>query len=463
MPRRHVVLISLLILVIAVMLAAIWVLLVERGEPPEVVLPRGPTGEAAAPEEPPELVLEPASFRELPGWEEDDLSEALPALLASCRGFARRAPDEPVGPAGVAGTAGDWRAACHEAARLRGAAPSAVRDFFETSFRPWAVTDRGDPRGLFTGYYEPSLRGSRRRHGPFQTPLHGRPADLVEVDLGAFRDDLAGRRIAGRVRGGKLEPYADRSDIEGGALAGRGLEIVWVDDPVDAFFLQIQGSGRVTLEDGTVLRVGYAAQNGHPYTAIGRELVERGEMALEEVSMQSIRRWLEEHPEEAAEVMGANASYVFFRKLSGPGPLGSLGVALTPERSLAVDPRFLPMGAPLWLAAAMPDLQAMEAMAAAEASGVGGAAEVEEEPTEEAPAVPERPLRRLVVAQDTGGAIRGPVRGDVFWGPGDRAAEIAGLMKHAGRLWLLLPRGVEPGVMDEGAVAGATAGESVAR
>lgn len=457
MPRRHVVLISLLILVIAVLLAAIWVLLAERGEAPEVVLPRGPTEEEAPLEEPPELVLEPASFAELPGWEEDDLPEAMPALLASCRVFTGRPADAPVGPDGVAGTAGDWRSVCDEAARLRGAAPATVRDFFESSFRPWAVTDRGDPGGLFTGYYEPSLRGSRRRHGAYQTPLHARPSDLVEVDLGEFRDDLAGRRIAGRVRGGQLQPYEDREAIEEGALSGRGLEIVWVDDPVDAFFLQIQGSGRIEMEDGSVLRVGYAGQNGHPYTAIGRELVERGAMPLEEVSMQSIRRWLEEHPDEAGEVMGVNASYVFFRKLTGPGPVGSLGVALTPERSLAVDPRFLPMGAPLWLAAMMPDVSAMEAMPGTQEAEAGS----EPVPEAGAPEVPEKLLRRLVVAQDTGGAIRGVVRGDVFWGPGDEAAEIAGLMKHAGRLWLLLPRGVEVGEAARGGEDGKDEGGAV--
>lgn len=438
MPRRHTAVITALILVIAVLLAVIWVLLVERAEPPEPVLPRGPADEVAE-EEPPEQVLEPATFADLPGWEEDDVGEALPALLASCRVFARRAPDRPVGPEGLAGTVADWRGPCDAAARIRGASPATVRDFFESSFRPWAATDRGDPEGLFTGYYEPTLRGSRRRHGPYQTPLHARPADLVEVDLGAFREDLAGRRIGGRVKGGRLEPFADRSAIEEGALAGRGLELVWVDDPVDAFFLQIQGSGRVEMEDGTVLRVGYAAQSGHVYTAIGRELVDRGEMTLEEVSMQSIRAWLAENPEEAGEVMATNASYVFFRKLEGPGPLGSLGVALTPERSLAVDPRFLPMGAPMWLAASMPDPE----------GAAGQAAE----------GVPEGRLERLMVAQDTGGAIRGPVRGDVFWGPGDRAAEIAGLMKHAGRLWVLLPRGVEPG--EGAAAASASAGAGV--
>jgi membrane-bound lytic murein transglycosylase A len=420
-PRRLAVLLSFLVLVVAVLAIALWVLLQEPEPGPE------PPGIEAPPEPPPapELALVAAAFDDLPGWAEDDLAEALPALLASCGVLARRALGDPVGPDGLAGSAGDWREPCAAVTRLgaggAGAGAAALRALLEERFRPWSATDRGDPEGLFTGYYEPSLRGSRRRYGRYQTPLHTRPGELVEVDLGEFRDDLAGRRIAGRVEAGRLRPFADRSAIERGALSGRGLELVWVDDPVDAFFLQIQGSGRIELEDGSVVRLGYAAQNGHPYVAIGRELVDRGDLALEEVSMQSIRAWLEAHPGEAREVMAVNASYVFFRVLEGPGPLGSLGVPLTPGRSLAVDAGFLPLGAPLWLDARAPHAPA----GAAEPAG-------------------DRPLRRLVVAQDTGGAIRGPVRGDVFWGPGERAEVLAGYMKHPGRLWLLLPRGVDP-------------------
>lgn len=435
LPRWYAALLALLLVVIAVLGAAVGWLLQERRE---AVPPERPAEEAPEVEEPPpELVLEPAAFEDLPGWAEDDAAEVIPALLESCRVFTRRAPDHPVGPDGVGGTAGDWRAPCREAARLAGAGAAAVRAFFQTRFRPWAVSDRGDPVGLFTGYYEPSLRGSHRRHGPYRTPLYRTPRDLVSVDLGEFREDLAGRRIAGRVRGGRLRPYLERSEIASGALAGRDLEIVWVDDPVDAFFLHIQGSGRVVMEDGSVLRLGYSAQNGHPYTAIGRELVARGELALEGVSMQSIRRWLADHPEKAPEVMAANASFVFFRTLEGPGPLGSLGVPLTPGRSLAVDRTFLPLGAAFWLAGWMPD-----------PASPGGAdlRSGAEDPGPGPPPVADgrRPLRRLLVAQDTGGAIRGPVRGDLFWGPGDRAAAIAGRMKHEGRLWLLLPRTVVP-------------------
>jgi membrane-bound lytic murein transglycosylase A len=291
------------------------------------------------------------------------------------------------------------------------------------------VTNRGEVEGLFTGYYEPTLQGSRRRGGRFQVPLYKTPNDMVAVDLGAFRDDLEGRKITGRIAGDRFLPYHDREAIDRGALAGRNLELVWVDSAVDAFFLEIQGSGRVEMDDGSSLRLGYAGQNGHPYYAIGRELVQRGHMEVEEVSMQSIRGYLEEHPDEGAEIMRTNPSYVFFRQLTGPGPLGSLGVALTPGRSLAIDQSILPLGAPMWLAAEAP------APTPREMSEAGDSARAIQETQR---------LERLIVGQDTGGAIEGPVRGDVFWGPGDEAADVAGRMKHAGRLWVFLPKGFEP-------------------
>jgi len=374
----------------------------------------GPTVETPPPDR---MDLAPAGFDNLPGWDDDPVAAALPALLASCAALELRPGERPMGGAGVAGSTADWHDVCRAAADLPRGDDAAARAFFEQRFLPWAVSNRGDEAGLFTGYYEPTLHGSRRRHGRFQVPLYARPPELVSVDLGQFRDDLAGRRIAGRVLDGRLVPLPDRAEIDDGALAGRGLEVVWVDDPVDAFFLHIQGSGRVELDDGGALRLGYDGQNGHPYRAIGRELVERGALELDQVSMQSIRRWLEEHPDGARELMQANPSYVFFRRLGGRAPLGSQGVELTPGRSLAVDTRFHALGLPLFLDTTRP------------AGGEGQ---------------PEVPLRRLMVAQDTGGAIRGPVRGDVFWGPGDEAEAVAGRMRQQGRLWVLLPRGVVP-------------------
>lgn len=359
--------------------------------------------------------LVPTRYSDLPGWSEDDLSQALPALRRSCGRIAALAPEADLGGAGAAGTAADWHPACTALAQVPAGDQAAAKTFFETHLRPVSVRNHHEETGLFTGYYEPLLEGSRKREGPYQVPLYRRPPELVMVDLGQFRDELAGQRIAGEVEDGNLRPYADRAEIEEGALEGRGLEIAWVNDPVDAFFLQIQGSGRIRLAEGGEVRAGYAAQNGHPYFAIGKDLIERGAIPREKISMQSIRRWLEENPEEAVAVMRKNASYVFFEEQKGEGPLGAEGVPLTPGRSLAVDRKHIPLGVPIWLDGAMPGAQE-------------GAAD--------------RPLRRLLVAQDTGGAIRGPVRGDVFWGHGEYAADVAGRMKHPGRLWLLLPKTV---------------------
>jgi membrane-bound lytic murein transglycosylase A len=372
---------------------------------------------------PPRVVLAEADWNDLPGWNEDTAAAALPALERSCDVWRRRDPTAPVGEAAAGGTVADWLPLCDRVAtftratQVGDATPpddGAVRAFLEELLRPVAVSNRGDREGLFTGYYEPTLHGSRVEGGAFTVPLYLRPPELVTVELGRFRPDLKGKRIAGKVEDGALVPYFDRKAIDEGALAGRSLELVWVDNAVDAFFLEIQGSGRIVLTDGSEIRVGYAGQNGYVYTAIGRELIKRGALTKEQLSMKSLREWLEANPDEAREVMRTNASYVFFRELGEEGPIGSLGVALTPERSLAVDPLFIPLGAPVWLDTTIP------------AGAPGGA----------------RPLRRLLVAQDTGGAINGPVRGDVFWGPGDEAAETAGAMRQPGHLWLLLPKTV---------------------
>ena len=359
---------------------------------------------------PDQLDLKPASFAALPGWHDDRVAEALPALLKSCEAILHKPVDADLG---VAGRPGDWQAACSAAAAVHAGDDAAARNVLESQFQPFAASNHGEAPGLFTGYYEVTLHGSRQKEGRFTVPLYGRPGDLVTVDLGLFRPQLKGQRIAGKVVDGSLKPYVSRAEIEAGALKGRGLELLWVDDPIAAFFLQIQGSGEVLLPDGSGVRVGYAAQNGHPYVAIGRELIDRGALAKETVSMQSIRAWLESHPGEAQKLMDSNPSYVFFRTLGTDGPKGAEGAVLTPGRSLAVDRRFIPLGLPIWLDATRP--------AAAEGA-------------------PDQPLRRLLVAQDTGGAIRGPVRGDVFWGQGEEAAAIAGRMKNPGRYWLLLPK-----------------------
>lgn len=352
------------------------------------------------------------SFRDvpysaLPGWTADRHAAAIPALIRSCPPMEKR------GVKGF-GSAAVWRSICAEARALPKGNDPAARTFFESRFAPAAVSGRDGGDGLITGYFEPELQGSRKRQGRFNVPLHMRPRDLVAVDLGRFSDKLKGKRIAGRVIKGRLVPYHNRSQIERGALRGKKLELVWVDDAADAFFLHIQGSGRIRLRDSSILRVGYAGTNGQAYTAIGRELIARGEIPRERMSMQAIRQWMGANPAEGAKLMRTNKSYVFFRKLTGPGPIGAQGVALTPERSIAIDRGVLPLGLPVWMDTVLPDVAVT-------------------------------PYRRLMIAQDTGGAIKGAVRADVFWGPGARAAQMAGSMKSRGRYWFLRPRGTTPG------------------
>lgn len=345
----------------------------------------GGTHESPAGEEGLGAVLDRVGFLDLPGWGDDDVAAALPAWRASCGATGDKAAGNGLG------SPADWAAAC-AASPADGASAEAVRRYVESHFAPFLLSDPDGGAGLFTGYYEPEIAGARRRSADFPVPLYKRPDDVMVVD-------------------GRTQPYLTRADIDGGALAKRGLELLWLANPIDAFFLQVQGSGRVRLDDGRIVRVGYAGDNGHPYTAIGRILVERGELTKEAASLQTIRQWLRDHPAEAEPLMHRNKRYIFFREISGDGPIGSQGVALTPGRSLAVDPAHIPMGALLWLDSTYP----------------AGTPETG------------RPLRRLMVAQDTGSAIKGVIRGDVFWGSGDDAARYAGPMKQSGRLYLLLP------------------------
>ncbi|MFT5485492.1 MAG: membrane-bound lytic murein transglycosylase A [Paracoccaceae bacterium] len=346
-------------------------------------------------------------FSALPGWASDRHAAAIPALIRSCPPMEKR------GVKGF-GSAAVWQSICVEARTLPPGDDRAARAFFERRFAPAAVSGRDGRDGLITGYFEPELQGTRKRQARFDVPLHVRPPDLVAVDLGRFSKELKGKRIAGRVVQGRLIPYHNRGQIEGGALRGKKLELVWVDDAADAFFLHIQGSGRIRLRDGSVLRVGYAGTNGQAYTAIGRELIARGEIPRERMSMQAIRKWMGANPLAGAKLMRTNKSYVFFRELTGPGPIGAQGVALTPERSIAIDRGILPLGLPVWMDTVLPDAAVT-------------------------------PYRRLMVAQDTGGAIKGAVRADVFWGPGTRAAQMAGSMKSPGRYWFLRPRSAATG------------------
>lgn len=417
---------GVLVLVCGILALSGFVVMLGRVLQPEDPGDKGPL------EEPVPIRFQITDFQSLDGWASDDLAGVVSAFLRSCEppdgvsdmsawaarpfggGSHKLASGQP-----VAGRRADWQDVCRQMAALPQNTAD-IRAFFEASFTPVSVLDEGKSEGLFTGYYEPEMTGSTSARGPAAVPLLEKPDDLISIDLGDFRDDLKGKRLAGRVENGALKPYEDRGAIEAGGLGPRGKPLVWIDDPVDAFFLHIQGSGRVMLDTGEMLRVGYAGQNGHPYVAIGKVLLERGAMTRDEISMQAIRAWLTLNRDEAADVMKVNTSYVFFHRLDvtdpNLGPLGAGGTNLTPWRSLAVDRAFHALGVPIWLDTTLPP-------DAADVADTGALV----------------PLQRLMVAQDTGGAIRGPVRGDVFFGWGEEATDLAGRMKQRGAMTLLLP------------------------
>lgn len=374
-----------------------------------VTPPRPPAAVRPAPSAPTQPVpkaeaIKPAdylravSYEELPGWAGDDLSQLWPAFLVSCEVLIRRS---------------GWLEVCSDAQQMNGADSVAIRNFFESRFVPHQVRNPdGSVSGTVTGYYEPLLRGSRTRGGLFQTPLYRPPPDLLTVDLGGLYPELKNMRLRGRLSGNKVVPYFTRAELEQKGLP-QGTELVWVDNAIDAFFLQVQGSGRILLDESKeTIRLAYADQNGHPYKSIGRYLIDRGELRLKQASMQGIKAWAAANPHRLQELLNANPSVVFFREEAiidaSKGPRGALGVPLTERRSVAIDPQFITLGAPVFLSTTQPNS--------------------------------DQPLRQLMMAQDTGGAIRNPVRADFFWGFGHEAGELAGKMKQAGQMWLLLPR-----------------------
>ena len=350
--------------------------------------------------------LGPLNPADLPGWGEDDHAAALAAFRLSCGEILRdgHAFERPVR---FGGSREEWIEVCTLSEGVTDA-----RRFFEDNFTALPVADGGRPEGLFTGYYEPEVEGSRRPSEDYRVPILRRPDDLVGFD--AAQEAAAGLRY-GRLVDGEPVPYFTRKEIEQGALEGRRLAIVWLKDWADAFFIHIQGSGRVRLEDGGVVRLAYSLKSGLPYTAIGGILVDRGIFTKDEMSMQAIRGWMAGNEQQARELMWENQSFVFFREIEeldpSLGPPGAQGVPLTPQRSLAVDRSLWTYGTPVWIDTVMP-----------ETGGTGL-----------------KPFRQLMIAQDTGSAIKGAVRGDVFWGSGDDAARVAGHMKNPGRMVVLLP------------------------
>jgi membrane-bound lytic murein transglycosylase A len=336
------------------------------------------------------VTLTLASYRQLPGWPGDEVAAAVPAFLKSCDRMAAQFPDSaPLDPAAADADFGrlqDWRPLCRIAARLRPGDDAAARRFFEENFVPALVGSTGGNTGLFTGYWEVELNGSPTRGGPYQTPVYRKPADLTD------------------------RPYLDRAAIEDGALAGRGLDIAWLESPDDLLVLQTQGSGRIRLPDGGTIRLIYDANNNRPLADIYQLLVDEKAIPPAQLSERNVRAWMRANPARAAEIRRRNQRYVFFRPLKGDGPIGYKGAVLTPERSLAVDHRFIPLGAPLWLAAH--DKYRPFA------------------------------VNRLVIAQDIGDGITGPLRGDFYWGSGPGATARGSDLYADGQYWVLLPKTV---------------------
>jgi len=354
----------------------------------------------------PPVDLAPESFSAIAGWQGAELEPALRSFQRSAHdilGIGRAFSHQPQ----YAGDAAPWKRVAEVALQT---APVHARTFFESWFVPHRVYDPHRPEGLFTGYYEAQALGSRHRHGRYQHPFYGRPTDLVrkagEGGTGASY---------GRLTDGKFVPYHTRAEIEAGALDGKADVLLWLDCPIDLFFIHVQGSGRIALDDGTEVRVAYTAKNGRPYTSIGAELIVAGLVARDKMSMQSLRQWLAEDETRARALMRRNASYVFFRELKGvpaeSGPPGAQEVGLEALVSLAVDRRIWPLGMPIWIDTMVPRMMSS----------------------------PEK-FRRLMIAQDTGSAIRGASRGDIFFGAGQDAAYSAGYMKAPGDLVVLLPK-----------------------
>ncbi|MBV9858657.1 MAG: MltA domain-containing protein [Alphaproteobacteria bacterium] len=338
----------------------------------------------------PRLSLSPSTFDQIRGWPQNTAASAVPAFLKSCARLTGRPDAAPLDPAARSadfGRVGDWRPLCRDAAALPRGDDVAARHFFEANFLPVLAGHGGDSDGVFTGYYEVELKGSRQRQGPYQTPVYRRPPELAA-----------------------LQPYFDRAAIEDGALSGRGLEVLWLADPADLLTLQTQGSGRVRLTDGTTTRLVYDGNNGRPTVAVDQLILAHGELPAARFTQNAVRAWMLSYPARAQAIRREDPAYAFFRERQGDGPVGAAGVVLTPERSLAVDRHYVPLGMPLWL-------EATDRYTGTQ-------------------------LRRLMVAQDTGDGVQGPVRGDVFWGSGPGAQTRGSDLYAGGRYWLLLPRTV---------------------
>jgi membrane-bound lytic murein transglycosylase A len=328
--------------------------------------------------------------------ESDNLLPAWTAWLRSCSSLKQKDA---------------WKKVCDLTDSIKEPSNENIQNYFKKYFNVYTATNLdGSDTGMITGYYQPILKGSKVKTAQYKVPLYTTPKDLITVDLSEVYPELKSKRLRGKLAGNKLVPYLSRAEIDGQGSPLAGNEIVWVEDPVEAFFLEIQGSGIIHFDNGDIMQIGYADQNGYPFKAIGSTLIQRKEITMAEASMEGIKNWARKNINKLREFLNINASYVFFRKLPDdlPGPIGALGVSIEAERSVAIDPKFIPLGAPIFLSTTQPNTT--------------------------------DPLERLMVAQDTGGAIRGGVRADFYWGSGYEAGRKAGSMKQQGKIWTLLPK-----------------------
>lgn len=349
------------------------------------------------------IYLKQAAFSQLQGFEHDNISEAAQAFELSCESVQKNPKILEKGEIKINSQA--YLNVCEKFKRLKVKNNDVLRAFFKTNFTPYLVTHNGSPVGKFTSYYEAELKASKTKHGKYQYPIYGKPNDLIEINLKDFDEDLPNKRILGRVQNNKLIPYFTREQIEKSGIDAP--VILWGDDKVDIFLMQIQGSAVALLDDGSNVRVSYADNNGHRFVGIGGLLLKKGILKQGEASMDKIRDWLKDNPEIADVNMNENPRFIFHKISDAKGPIGALGVPLTAGRSLAVDTAFMPLGALLWLETSEP-------------SG--------------------KPLNKLVVAQDIGAAIKGAVRGDYFWGHGEEALLQAGKMNAQGQYYILMPK-----------------------
>ena len=390
------------------------------------------------------VFVKAVNFAELPGWHNGELKQSLSAFLVSCKTLLKQHPEKFVGSQYFTLKVKDWHPACRAAQKIDLHSHAAVKNFFETWFTPITFYKKNQKykeskvsqvisnqeqvqhsdiaqderykqiKGVFTGYYMPLLKGSIKKTEKYHIPLYGLPNNLITVNLKDFNETLPSRIIAGRVSGNKLVPYYTRAEINQGAIKKHAPIIAWLDNHVDRTFLEIQGSGLIELEDLKRITVNYAGENGAPYTSIAKVLINKGIMTKHNASMQRIKDYLNKHADQMHTVLNQNKSFVFFDKSNHSAALGAQGIFLTPGYSLAIDRQWIPLGAPIWQSTTRPRLNSNQ----------------------------DQEFNRLMIAQDIGGAIKGVVRGDVYWGSGEQATQIAGRMKNRGSYWILLPRHV---------------------